>query len=175
MRFRGDRMNSKRIVVTAYGKDNIVEKISISLYNDNYEAEKNAENYCTTINNLELNENNWIYARLISDNTPYYIKEFIPHNFKLMILSLDDRALQKVIREVDSKVLAQALVQEDDSVREKVFKNVTKNACKILIDDINYYSPSLIKEINIAQKEILKVILELLRCGEIISPYFNEE
>ena len=83
--------------------------------------------------------------------------------------------MQKIIREVDTKVLAEALVSEKDDVRNKVFQNMSKNASKMLMEGIEFSSPSLAKSIKIAQDEILKIILELIHCGEILSPYDNEE
>ena|GEM_PF-2325897 len=174
MQFKEFLMQEKKIVLTSYGNGDSIDKISISLYDDNYESEDNASNYCTTINNLELKDNSWIYAKIVSANTPYNMQEFIPYNLKDLILKLDNLALQKVIREIDSKVLAQALVYEKEDIRDKIFKNVSKNACKMLIDDIKFFTPSLKADIKQAQDKIMNVILELLRYGEIISPYDKE-
>ena len=165
-------MEEKIIVLTTYGKDKTIEKLSISLYPDNYD--NNANHYCTTINSLKLEENSWIYAKIISDNTPYNIEQFIPYSLKHYILKLESRALQKVIREVELKNLALALVSECEEVRNKVFQNMTKNSSKTLKEEIEFFNPSFIKDIRIAQDEILKIILELIRCGEIISPYDKE-
>ena len=163
-------MHEKKIVVTTYGKDKAIEKFSISLYDDTYETENNAHHYCTTINSLDLKENSWIYAKIISANTPYNIQEFMSYNFKDLILKLESRALQKVIREVETNKLAEALISEGEDVRNKVFQNMTKNACKTLIEEMEFLSPSLMKDIRNAQDEVLSVILELVKCGEIISP-----
>ena len=98
MRCRCDNINAKKIVVTTYGKDSIIEKFSISLYDDDtYNAESNADHYCTTINSLDLKGNSWIFAKIISDKTPYNVQQFIPYNFKNIILELEDKSLQKVI------------------------------------------------------------------------------
>ena len=62
------------------------------------------------------------------------------------------------------------MVSEDNDIRNKFFRNMSKNACKMLIEDIEFFSPILMTDIKNAQDEILKIILELIRCGEIISP-----
>ena len=112
MRYRESISEKKILVLTSYGNEDSIDKISINLYDDNPESENNVTHYCTTINNLKLKDSSWIYAKTISPNTPYNIQEFIPYNLEDLILKLDNRALQKVIREIDSKVLAKALVSE---------------------------------------------------------------
>jgi len=121
----GDFMDSGRdIVITAYGHDETIDKIAVSTFDSpdgyGYRHNSDAITYCYNINKLELNGNSWIFAKIISQNTQYSLDSFLPFKFDVF-LKLDDRAIQKVLREVDSKEFAKALKGEKEAVRERIF------------------------------------------------------
>jgi len=159
------------IVVTTYGHDRIIDKISVSLFDCANDGDQNIENYCTTINNLELKDNNWIYAKLISQNTPYFLHAFIPFQFEDVIQKIDSRALQKIVREIDSYVLVRALKNENESIQSKIFKGMTKRAATMLKEDMECLETIGQKEKEEAKNEILQIIRKLIETGEILSPY----
>ena len=165
----------KKIVVTAYGHDRVIDKISISLFNCDYDDRQNVENYCATINNLQLKDDNWIYAKLISQNTPYFLHGFIPLQFNDIIEKLDDRALEKVIREIDARKLAEAIKNVDASVQARLFSRMTKRASLMLKEDMENLSYIGHKTSEEAKNEILAIISRLIECGEILSPYKDYE
>jgi hypothetical protein len=94
------KMEKKTIVLTMYGKNDAVENISISIF-DNAGSyiypSSNVENYCENINSLELIENNWVYASIIDENKKISLKKPFIFDTKVfdIINNLDDRALQK--------------------------------------------------------------------------------
>jgi hypothetical protein len=100
---------SKNIVVTTYGHDRLIDKITISLFDCLNHSDQNIENYCTTINNLELKDSNWVYARFVPQNTPYFLHAFIPLQFADIIQKSDPREWEKIKRERDFNVWAKAL------------------------------------------------------------------
>jgi flagellar motor switch protein FliG len=166
---------NKNIVITTYGHDRIIDKISVSLFDCFNDGDQNIENYCTTINNLELKDNNWVFAKLISQNTPYFLHAFIPLQFTDVIQKLDNRALQKVIRETFPNVLAKALKNENEDIQSKIFKGMTKRAVTMLKEDMECMGQIGQKETEQAKNEILFIIRRLIETGEILSPYKDYE
>jgi flagellar motor switch protein FliG len=166
-------MEDKTIVLTMYGKDETVESISISLFDKassyNINQNSNAINYCENINNLELKENNWVYASIIDENEKIALKKpyfFDTNNFDI-INELDDRSLQKILREVSTINLAMALKNVNEETKEKVFKNMSKRASIMLKEDIEILNQVSDKDINLSKKKIIEIIKRLNRYGEI--------
>lgn len=84
------------------------------------------------------------------------------------IIVLDDRSLQMVLREVDSKDLALALKATSPEVGEKVYKNMSKRAGDMLKEEIEYMGPVKIRDVEEAQQKVVNIIRKLEESGEII-------
>jgi len=84
------------------------------------------------------------------------------------IVLLDDRSLQLVLREIDSKDLALALKASSNEVAGKVYKNMSKRAAEMLREEIEYMGPVRIRDVEEAQQKIVNVIRRLEESGEII-------
>jgi hypothetical protein len=166
---------NKNIVVTTYGHERIIDKISVSLFDCFNQGDQNVENYCTTINNLELKDNNWVYAKLIDQNTPYFLHAFIPIQFNDIIQKIDNQALQKVIREIEPNMLAKVLKNESEIIKSKIFEGMTKRASTMLREDMECLGPVGQKDSEQVKNEILLIIRRLIECGEILSPYKDYE
>jgi len=165
----------KDIVVTAYGHNRIIDKISVSIFDCSYNWDQNIENYCTTINNLELKDNNWVYAKLISKNTPYFLHTFIPLQFEDIIQKIDGQAMEKVLREIHHNVLVKALKNENEIIQSRIFDRMTKRASSMLKEDMECIGLVGRKESEDAKNEIVSIIRQLIECGEILSPYKEYE
>ena len=163
--------SEKSIVITVYGHDKVIDKIAVALFNENPYRHSgiNAGIYCDTINSLELKENIWVLARIISENTPYNPDFFCPLDFSDMVSRLDNQAIQKVIREVNSGDLAKVLKTVKEEISVKIFENMSKTAKKMMKEEMEYMGAVPRKEIMDAQKNIVKTIQDLLDCGEIID------
>jgi flagellar motor switch protein FliG len=85
-----------------------------------------------------------------------------------IILELDDRAIQKVLREVDALELAKALKGVEEAVKEKIFANISKNAVQMLKKDMESIGPIRIKDVEEAQEKIVNIIRHLEQQGEIV-------
>ncbi len=83
------------------------------------------------------------------------------------ILTLDDRAVQQVLREVDSSDLALALKGASENVRELIFRNLSKKAAETLREDIEFLGPVRVRLVEEAQRKIVEVIKRLEEAGEI--------
>lgn len=84
------------------------------------------------------------------------------------IVLLDDRSLQLVLREIESKDLALALKASSSEVAEKIYKNMSKRASEMLREEIEYMGPVRIRDVEEAQQKIVNVIRKLEESGEII-------
>jgi len=84
------------------------------------------------------------------------------------IVLLDDRSLQLVLREIESKDLALALKASSTEVGEKIYKNMSKRAADMLREEIEYMGPVRIRDVEEAQQKIVNVIRRLEESGEIV-------
>jgi flagellar motor switch protein FliG len=86
------------------------------------------------------------------------------------ILLLDDRSLQRVLREVDTKELAVALKAADEEIKEKIFKNMSERAANMIKEEIEYMGPKRLSEVEEAQQRIMEAVRSLEDSGEIVMP-----
>jgi hypothetical protein len=172
--------NEKSTVITVYGHNKVIDKIAVSLFDkskDSYYVhsdDSNAKTYCDTINGLKLEGDSWIFAKIVSENTQYTLDAFLPLKFDI-ILSLDDKAIQKILREVDEQEIAKALKGSNEMVQEKIFNNMSKRAAQMLKEDIDYIGPVRIIDVKKAQEKIINIIHCLEQAGEIVIPFFKGE
>jgi flagellar motor switch protein FliG len=80
---------------------------------------------------------------------------------------LDDRAVQALLREVQSESLIVALKGADQDMREKVFKNMSSRAAEMLREDLESKGPVRVSEVEAEQREILKIVRRLADEGQI--------
>ncbi len=91
------------------------------------------------------------------------------------ILELDDRAVQLLLREVQSESLIIALKGTSEELREKIFKNMSQRAAEMLRDDLEAKGPVRVSEVEAEQKEILKIVRRLADEGQIALGGKGEE
>jgi len=83
------------------------------------------------------------------------------------IVQLDDRAVQLVLREIDSHDLALALKGAGEQVMKKIENNISKRAAQMLKEDIEYMGPVRLRDVEDAQQRIVAVIRKLEEQGQI--------
>ena len=91
------------------------------------------------------------------------------------IVLLDDRAIQKVLREVDSNDLAKALKSVDSDAQDKVYRNMSKRAAALLKEDMDYMGPVRLKDVEEAQQKIVNIIRKLEEQGDIVVARAGED
>lgn len=84
------------------------------------------------------------------------------------IIHLDDRSIQRVLREVDTKDLALSLKGSNDEVKEKIFKNMSERASAMLKDDMDFMGAVRGKDVAEKQTYIVGIIRALEGTGEIV-------
>lgn len=91
------------------------------------------------------------------------------------IVKIDDKSLQKVVRDVDTKDLAMALKGVSDDLREKFYKNMSSRAVEMLKEEMEYMGPVRLRDVEEAQQKIVNIIRKLEEAGEIVIAGSGED
>ena len=111
-----------------------------------------------------------IEALFINNDKNPVKEEKILEDYFNEILRLDDLAVQKVLRKIDMQDLAKALKSTDDRLKNKIFKNMTKRAATMLLEDMEYMGPVRLKDVEECQHKFLSILYHLINIGEITVP-----
>ena len=84
------------------------------------------------------------------------------------ILLLDDRAIQRVLRDVDNNDLALALKGGNEQVQNAIFNNLSKRLATMIKEDMEFMGPVRMKDVEEAQQKIVNIIRKLEDSGEIV-------
>lgn len=84
------------------------------------------------------------------------------------IMSLDDRAIQRVLRDVDNNDLATALKGANEEVQGVIFRNMSKRLAAMIQEDMEYMGPVRLKDVEEAQQKIVNIIRKLEDSAEIV-------
>ncbi len=84
------------------------------------------------------------------------------------ILLLDDRAIQRVLRDVENNDLAVALKNANEEVKNAIFNNVSKRLAVMIKEDMDFMGPVRMKDVEEAQQKIVNIIRKLEDAGEIV-------
>ncbi|MGH8962273.1 MAG: flagellar motor switch protein FliG [Jatrophihabitantaceae bacterium] len=84
------------------------------------------------------------------------------------LVSLDDRAIQLVLRQVQTNDLATALKGVPDTVRTRVMQNMSERAALNLAEEIDVLGPVRVHVVEEAQAGIVRIIRQLEESGQII-------
>lgn len=84
------------------------------------------------------------------------------------IVVLDDRSIQQVLREVDTKELSVALKGTSDTVQDAIFRNMSERAASNIREELEFMGPMRVKQVEEAQQKIVAVIRRLEESGSIV-------
>ena len=155
--------------------ERVLEKKLSSLSSEDYTAAGGVESIVEILNLVDRASEKQIIEAL-EDEDPELAEEIKKRMFLFEdIVMLDDRAVQKVMREVDSQELAKALKSVDSEVQDKIFKNMSKRAASILKEDMEYMGPVRLKDVEEAQQKIVSIIRHLEDTGEIVVARAGED
>ncbi len=83
------------------------------------------------------------------------------------IIQIQDKDIQKILKEVDRKDLALALKVTDEKLRNKIFANMSERAAELLKEELQYMGMVKLKEVEASQGKIIDVVKTLEETGEI--------
>lgn len=84
------------------------------------------------------------------------------------ILRINDRGIQALLKEVDRQQLALALRTASGELKEKVFKNMSKNAANLIKEEMEFMGPVRLADVETAQQQLMDVVRRLEEAGELI-------
>lgn len=84
------------------------------------------------------------------------------------VMLLDDRSMQRVMKEIDTKELAMALKGASEELQDKFFRNMSSRASEMIREDMEFMGPIRLKDVEEVQQRIVDVIRRLEEDGEII-------
>jgi flagellar motor switch protein FliG len=83
------------------------------------------------------------------------------------LLKLDDKAVQKLLKEVDNSQWATALKGASAEISEKIFSNLSQRAAETLREDMEYLGPVRVSDVEAMQQQIVDAVRRLEDAGEI--------
>lgn len=84
------------------------------------------------------------------------------------ILSLDDRSIQRVLKDVDNNDLEMALKNSNEEVQSVIFRNLSSRLVSMIKEDMDFMGPVRLKDVEEAQQKIVNIVRKLEDSGEIV-------
>lgn len=148
--------------------ESVLEKKLSSVAANEYASAGGVQAIVDVLNQVDRGTEKNILDKL-EENDPELVEEIKKRMFVFEdIVLLSDRAVQLVLRQVETHDLALALKTASDEVEEIITGNMSKRAAEMLSEDIEYMGPVRIREVEDAQQRIVNVIRELEESGEIV-------
>jgi flagellar motor switch protein FliG len=91
------------------------------------------------------------------------------------VLLIDDKSIQRILREVDQKDLILALKGAGEEVKAKILKNMSQRARALILEEMEVMGPTRLKNTEEAQQKIVNTIRQLEEMGEIVVSRGGEE
>ncbi len=155
--------------------ERVLEKKLASISSEDYSVAGGVESIVEILNLVDRSTEKVIIESL-EEEDPELAEEIKKRMFVFEdIVMLDDRAIQKVMREVDTAELAKALKAVDSEVQDKIFRNMSKRAAALLKDDMEYMGPIRMKDVEESQQKIVSIIRKLEEQGEIVVARAGED
>jgi flagellar motor switch protein FliG len=91
------------------------------------------------------------------------------------LVDVDDRSIQRLLKEVDNETLIIALKGSTETLREKLLSNMSQRAASILREDLENRPPVRLSQVETEQKKILVIARRLAESGEMILTSGDDE
>lgn len=120
------------------------------------------------LNVMDKNTETAIMSR-IEEKDPILAEEIRKLMFVFEDISkIDDKGIQTLLKEVPNDKLLLALKTANEEIRNKIFKNISQRAAKLLQDDLSNMGPARLSDVESAQVEIVNVARRLEQEGKIL-------
>ncbi|NLV91207.1 MAG: flagellar motor switch protein FliG [Firmicutes bacterium] len=145
-----------------------LEKRLSSFVTEDFSVAGGLEAAVNVLNNVDRGTEKTILDAL-EESDPDLVDEIRKRMFVFEdIVRLDDRSIQQVFREVESRVWALALKTAGEEVSERIYRNISKRAGEMLREEIEYMGPVRLRDVEEAQQTIVAAIRRLEDAGEIV-------
>ncbi len=120
-----------------------------------------------------LNRCNTATAKMILEHIDQKESQLAGEIKRLMFLFddlvyIEDRGIQRILREVDKNDLALSLKIADEKLKDKIFNNMSERAKELLKEELSYLGPVRLKEVEAAQTRVVEIVKQLEDQGEIV-------
>ncbi|MCR4425789.1 MAG: flagellar motor switch protein FliG [Firmicutes bacterium] len=155
--------------------ESILERKLTSFGTQEFAAAGGVKSLVEVLQNVDRSTEKVIIERLEEENPA--IAEQVKNLMFVFedIVLMDDRYVQMVIREVDSRDLALALKVASDEVKQKVMKNISERAAQMLQEELEYLGPVRLRTVEEAQMKIVSIIRRMEEAGEIVTGRGKED
>lgn len=148
--------------------ENILEQKLASLVSQDYTIVGGVDSVVEVLNTVDRGTEKHIMENLELEE-PELADEIRRKMFVFEdILLLDDRTVQRVLREVDNNDLSMALKNANEEVKSLIFNNLSKRLATMIQEDMEYMGPVRMKDVEEAQQKIVNVIRRLEDAGDIV-------
>jgi len=148
--------------------ERILEKNLSSLVNEDFTAAGGVQAIVNILNAVDRGTEKYIMETLEIEDTDL-AEEIRKRMFVFEdILTLDNRSIQRFLREVDNNQLALALKGATEEVQKVIFSNMSKRLAEMIKEDIEFMGPVRLKDVEEAQQKIVNIIRKLEDAGEIV-------
>ncbi|RME91292.1 MAG: flagellar motor switch protein FliG [Candidatus Hydrogenedentota bacterium] len=155
--------------------ERVLERKLSTLSNEDYTSAGGIDAVVEVLNQVDRGTEKSIIEAL-EEEDPELAEEIKKKMFVFEdIVLLDDKAIQKTLRELDQQDLAKALKAVDTEVQDKIFKNMSKRAASLLREDMEFMGPIRLKDVEEAQQKIVNIIRKLEEEGEIVVARAGED
>jgi flagellar motor switch protein FliG len=147
--------------------ENVLERKLSSLVTQDYTIVGGVDSIVQILNSVDRSTEKHIMETLEIEDTE--LAEEIKKKMFVFedILSLDDRSIQRILREVENNELAVALKGSGEEVQNVIFNNLSKRLATMIREDMEYMGPRL-KDVEESQQKIVNIIRKLEDAGEIV-------
>jgi flagellar motor switch protein FliG len=160
-----DRVSPQVVQVVERGLKN---KLSGVISEADFRATGGVDFLVKMLNQVDRGVQKTIFEALDATN-PKLVEEIRASMFTFDDLTkLDDRTIQRVLRDVSKTDLALALKAAPDKLRDSIFRNLSERAREFLKEEIDILGPQLAKNVYAAQRRIVDAVRALEESGEIV-------
>ena len=148
--------------------ERILEKNLSSLVTEDFTAAGGVQAIVNILNSVDRGTEKYIMETLEIEDTDL-AEEIRKRMFVFEdILSLDNRSIQRFLRDVENNQLAIALKGATEEVQKTIFSNMSKRLAEMIKEDIEFMGPVRLKDVEEAQQKIVNIIRKLEDAGEIV-------
>lgn len=148
--------------------ERILEKNLSSIVTEDFTAAGGVQAIVNILNAVDRGTEKYIMETLEIEDTD--LAEEIRRRMFVFedILTLDNRSIQRFLRDVDNNQLALALKGATEEVQKVIYANMSKRLAEMIREDIEFMGPVRLKDVEEAQQKIVNIIRKLEDAGEIV-------
>jgi len=148
--------------------ENVVDEVADEVINESSASTGGARSMAAILNKVGVVQAKFL-MNAIEQRDPQVAAEVKRLMFMFEdILFIDDRSVQRILREVDKKDLTLALKIADEKLKQKIYANMSERASDMIKEELQFMGPVRLHEVEAAQTRIIEVIRQLEDSEEIV-------